>query len=86
MPSKGIAKAEQMQSKGQAKAKLCFAWFCLSILGTNKSLWPLKGYFKENISRGLGLKRVLVFQSCLILFSTPKSRFHKRARKTAFVR
>ena len=55
-------------------------------LRTNKILWPRNGYFEENISRGLGLKRVLVFQSCLILFSTPKSRFHKRARKTAFVR
>ena len=66
MPSKGQAKAKQRPGKGQAKAKqkLSSAWFCLSILGTNKSLWPLKGYFKENISRGLGLKRVLLFQSC----------------------
>ena len=35
-------------------------------LRTNKILWPRNGYFEENISRGLGLKRVLLFQSCLL--------------------
>ena len=37
-----------------------------------------KGYFKENISRGLGLKRVLLFQSCfrrLMVFKESEESF-----------